>query len=103
MRATDAVCRYGGEEFTLLLPETPAEDALVVVKRVQAQLTQLDLRPRGELILVTASWGLVDAAAIAATALSSALLLDHADEALYSAKRSGRDCARIWSAPALMS
>jgi two-component system, cell cycle response regulator len=103
VRATDAVCRYGGEEFVVLLPETSAQDALVVVRRVQTQLATFDLRPRGDLIQVTASWGLVDAAAIPSTSLSSEVLVDRADEALYSAKRSGRNCARVYGAPALLS
>jgi diguanylate cyclase (GGDEF)-like protein len=95
-RATDAVCRYGGEEFMLLLPETTAKDALVLVNRVQANLAEIELRPKGEVIKVTASWGVVDAAS-ASGPLTSELLIDRADTALYSAKTSGRNRAAVWS------
>ncbi len=97
VRATDAVCRYGGEEFTLLLPETSADAALVLVNRVQERLAELDLRPKGERIAVTASWGVIDAATCSADVLSSAALIDRADAALYHAKQTGRNRACVWS------
>jgi len=96
-RATDAVCRYGGEEFMVLLPETNAEASLVFVNRVQERLTELDLRPKGERIAVTASWGVIDAATCSKDVLSSAALIDRADAALYYAKTSGRNRACVWS------
>ncbi len=97
VRTTDAVCRYGGEEFALLLPETSAAEAMVLVERIRARMRQLDLRPRGEPVPVTASFGLTDTTASPGDQISSEILLGYADAALYQSKHAGRDCAHIWS------
>jgi diguanylate cyclase (GGDEF)-like protein/PAS domain S-box-containing protein len=101
LRAGDLASRYGGEEFALVLPDTTAEDALVVARRVIAGVEALGVEhlssPWGR---VTASAGIatlrlepqVDPTPAAADRLG-AQLLGYADQALYRAKRSGRNQA----------
>ena len=89
LRATDVAGRTGGEEFALVLPETGLEDALATAERVRLAVAQTPV-PTNESpqpIPVTVSIG------VAALEPGSTLddLLSRADEALYAAKRSGRN------------
>ena len=97
VRTTDAVCRYGGDEFALLLPETRAEAARVLTERVKSALELVDIAPRGEILRVTASWGLAEAPFAAPAPLTCESILERADAALYAAKHAGRNCAKIWT------
>jgi diguanylate cyclase (GGDEF)-like protein len=88
-RATDVVCRYGGEELLILMPQTEADDALVAVERLQSAVAALP--QQGEQALpraVTLSYGL---ACFPGHGHSKPALLAAADAALYDAKRSGRN------------
>jgi two-component system cell cycle response regulator len=88
-RMTDVVGRLGGEEFAVLLPETPVETAGDVARRVLAGCRALTVAaPSGELITVTCSIGVAEARKVDA-AIDAAL--GRADHALYEAKRRGRD------------
>ena len=90
-RATDFVARIGGEEFMLLLPETPAPQALLVGEMMRSQVAALALPTIGKL---TISLGLADAPPQplgVPGAWTAAELLRRADAALYSAKACGRD------------
>jgi diguanylate cyclase (GGDEF)-like protein len=89
VRTTDHVCRYGGEEFVLLLPNTTGASATQLADKLRlAQATQ-PARWQGEPITVTASWG------VAATTAGQPVSLDElvrcADLALYRAKAMGRN------------
>ena len=89
LRAADALARYGGEEFVLLLPSTDAEGARVVAERCRRRLAESPIEAEGVEIAVTASFGV--AARDAGASRSAEELLRDADEALYRAKRAGRD------------
>jgi len=94
-RESDAVARIGGEEFALLLPETNEEAALMIAERLLAQVREC-LYPIGnENIGLTVSIGVASA-----TPSMSGIetLIKRADDALYEAKRSGRDRVAIASA-----
>lgn len=82
-RSVDLVARYGGEEFVLVLPETDRAGAYEVAERLRVALEGMAIEPR-----VTASFGV---ASFPASALDPAGLVAAADEALYSAKQSGRN------------
>ena len=87
LRPTDAVYRYGGEEFCLLLPGTSRDEAQQIAERVRTSIasTPFDIGG-GQQLNVTASLG------VAATdGADAADLVTRADGALYEAKRSGRD------------
>jgi diguanylate cyclase (GGDEF)-like protein len=85
VREHDMVARFGGEEFAVLLPTTDADAALVVAERLRAAIAA---RP-WPLGTVTASFGV--ATARPARAESAARLVEQADQALYRAKRAGRN------------
>ena len=90
VRGTDAFGRYGGEEFLLMLPETPAPDALVLAERVRRVIAGLSLRGAetgGSGISLTVSVGVVEYRLGEAVAQAIA----RADEALYVAKSLGRN------------
>lgn len=81
---SDIVCRYGGEEFSVLMPETSLDDAELRAERIRLAIKSLQI---GEL-RVTASLGV---SSFAQKADSPQDLLDQADKCLYVAKRNGRN------------
>ena len=90
-RAEDTACRYGGEEFTLILPEAGREAALECAARLGEKVRHLHVHYLGkELPAVTVSVGI---AVYRRGADDPEHLLRRADEALYRAKREGRDRA----------
>jgi diguanylate cyclase (GGDEF)-like protein len=97
LRPCDVACRYGGEELALILTDTTVAGAHAVAERLREQIRRLDLAPRGKAVTVTASFGvaeLLDTAGRGGELRASALVAA-ADEALYTAKRGGRDCVRL--------
>lgn len=83
----DLPCRYGGEEMTLIMPGRSLVEALPVVESVHSQIAALMLEFNSSMLpRVTVSIGLADTLGGAADAL-----LRRADEALYQAKREGRN------------
>jgi diguanylate cyclase (GGDEF)-like protein len=88
-RETDIVVRYGGEEFIIILPNTPVEDTVHLADRIRALVENnifLPLHEQGPRI--TLSGGI---AAYPMTASDAKSLLNAADAALYSAKSAGRN------------
>jgi diguanylate cyclase (GGDEF)-like protein len=88
-RDTDVVCRYGGEEFCILLPQIGIEGAALAAERFRKGIEE---KPCG-LISVTASVG---CSAIELDARDPQALLDQADKSLYAAKRGGRNRIVRW-------
>ncbi len=88
-RASDIPCRYGGEEFGIILPNTTAVDALEVAERFRAAFEAHRWRRHSDLVL-TASFGVAELATLDPTA-TAIDFLSRVDEALYNAKRSGRN------------
>jgi diguanylate cyclase (GGDEF)-like protein len=88
-RDSDVAARIGGEEFAILLPETDLADAHAVAERLRAAVAELSFESSGGPAAVTASIG---AALADANAADHAELMKRADEALYTAKRGGRNC-----------
>lgn len=93
LRKTDHVCRYGGEEFALVLPNCPAELALEVAERIRRCVGSLQLRSdHGDPFGLTLSLGVTcwPADAESATGLAERLV-GLADDAVYRAKSGGRN------------
>ena len=86
-RTTDLKARLGGEEFCLLLPETPAESSRVLAERLRADVEALPFDADGRPFRVTASMGI--SGFVPGDELE--ILVGRADAALYSAKESGRN------------
>jgi diguanylate cyclase (GGDEF)-like protein len=89
LRESDFLCRYGGEEFCLLLPHANADDSARVAERIRSSVSSRDISG----IKVTVSLG------ISSTEFGAGdpqELLGQADKALYTAKNSGRNKAIRW-------
>jgi len=91
MRKSDALVRYGGEEFVLLLPDTDARGAHFVLGRLQQVMARTPLNFEGRQINTTFSAGV---AGLKADENGHALLR-RADEAVYAAKNAGRNTIRL--------
>jgi diguanylate cyclase (GGDEF)-like protein len=87
LRATDKLGRYGGEEFVVLMPETPLDGGRVVVERIRTAVKEADWAAIAPALELTVSIG------IAAFRRGETVgqLLERSDFALYLAKREGRD------------
>ena len=95
-RAIDEAARYGGEEFLVALPETDSEGAVELAERIRARLEAAAVKSvdGGEPVRVTASFG---TATMPGAADDVRHLFEAADEALYEAKRQGKN--RVVTAP----
>lgn len=89
-RATDAACRYGGDEFAMILGETPLEGAVVYGERVLERLATCQWKQRTGSITITASAGLACSTQLPEFRVTPLELVDAADIALYRAKEQGR-------------
>jgi diguanylate cyclase (GGDEF)-like protein len=97
LRSTDIRCRYGGDEFLIILPNTPLIGAQQVAESVRRQMATLAMVADGQTIPVTVSVGI----ALAGHAeLGVTALIERADEALYQSKRQGRDRCSVAGAAA---
>jgi diguanylate cyclase (GGDEF)-like protein/PAS domain S-box-containing protein len=91
LRGSDLLCRYGGEEFCLLLPHANAEDGARVAERIKNTVSSREISG----IKVTVSLGITSTEFGAGDPQE---LLGQADKALYAAKNSGRNMALRWDA-----
>jgi diguanylate cyclase (GGDEF)-like protein len=88
-RTADVVCRYGGEEFAVVLADTRADEALAACERLRAVVAGVRVpAPDGSMVKVTASFGAVT---VTEPGADRADLVAAADEALYEAKQTGRN------------
>jgi diguanylate cyclase (GGDEF)-like protein len=96
-RDTDLCCRFGGEEFALLLRGTDGAEALRVAERHRECLEAARFEHEGESIVLTVSAGV--AAFPESDVRAGADLLELADQALYAAKESGRNRCLLYRGP----
>jgi len=93
LRENDLIGRYGGEEFLVLLPETTGDRALQVAERLSDLVRREPIATEEGPVAVSISIGIVSCACGRTVTIEP--LIDHADRALYEAKRSGRNQIRI--------
>lgn len=87
-REVDIVTRYGGEEFTIILPETDLEGAFILADRIRMVIKNYAFGTKDNVISLTASMGV---ASYPDVAISKLDLIKHVDRALYTAKAEGRN------------
>jgi two-component system, cell cycle response regulator len=102
-RNTDAVARFGGEEFVIICEETDARGAMLLAERVREELQKTVFHPHGKLGPGGAPLGVSVTCSVGAATFPEAgsawdEMFTAADEALYVSKRSGRNRSTAWSA-----
>lgn len=99
LRSTDILCRYGGEEFMIILPEADPPSAFEIVERVRKCIAELRIRSQSGFFGITASFGLAGYDGAGETGPESLeTYLRQSDEALYRAKNSGRNRVVVYQA-----
>lgn len=93
-RPSDFACRYGGEEFLLVLPDTELEGARHFAERLRKRVETTGITVADEAVQLTISAGI---AAYPAHGADSAELIEAADRALYRAKHQGRNRVVCWT------
>jgi diguanylate cyclase (GGDEF)-like protein len=89
LRKSDIACRYGGEEFLLVLPDSSLADTSLRLEQIRLQFERMEIRHDGELLAaMTFSAGIAAAPEHGSTPEE---LLRAADDALYAAKQAGRN------------
>jgi len=96
-RASDVACRYGGEEFAVILPGTSIDEAQEVAERIRLRLAALCWTKQQDLV-ATSSFGVASSDSLAQSGAWGELV-ECADAALYAAKGRGRN--QVVSAPGL--
>lgn len=91
LREMDVVCRYGGEEFTVICPGSKLHEAVVGAERVRQAVAAKTVSLKEGNVTVTISLGVAEVLGTE----SPDDLMQRADEALYAAKHAGRNCVRL--------
>jgi diguanylate cyclase (GGDEF)-like protein len=94
LRSSDVLARYGGDEFTFILPETGPDTAFSIADAIRSEVESLDILddiagPEAPVAKVTTSFGI---ASFPLHASDLPVLKKKADDALYRAKKNGRNC-----------
>ena len=89
LRSSDVMARYGGDEFIVLLPETPVAGANVVAERIRNSMAKMPLAEGAEQVQCTVSIGI---ASYPDDGSALDTIIARADRAMYNAKQSGRNC-----------
>jgi len=91
MRDVDLVCRYGGEEFAVILPATEAPGAILAAERARTAIERMVVEVNGQQLRVTASCGVAEAL----PSEEVETLIARADQGLYASKKAGRNCVHL--------
>jgi diguanylate cyclase (GGDEF)-like protein len=94
VRRSDIPCRYGGEEFAVLLPQTDLASAVGIGERLRESIETMMVEIDGKRIMTTASVGIAAVRERVPSDLET--WIRRADQALYDAKQGGRNLVKIW-------
>ena len=94
VRGMDTACRYGGEEFLLVLPGATAEDAHTRAEQIRVKCEAICIRHENKELRVTISLGI---ATFPIHGKKADEVLIKADKAMYQSKRNGRNRSAVWS------
>ena len=90
VRKIDIASRYGGEEFTVILPETNINDAKIIAERIRKNISKIKITVKDDIcVCPTVSMGMSE---YPSCALDEQTLIELADVALYSSKNNGKNC-----------
>lgn len=90
IRKIDIASRYGGEEFTVILPETNINDSKIIAERIRKNISKIKINVKDNInICPTVSIGMSE---YPSCALDEQTLIELADVALYNAKNNGKNC-----------
>jgi diguanylate cyclase (GGDEF)-like protein len=95
MRPPDLVARYGGDEFLVLLPETPGSSAVGVAERIRKEMESTPITARGQSVTATVSVGI---ACYPNHGADFESVLEKADQAMYASKAGGKNRITMFSA-----
>lgn len=98
LRTSDMLCRYGGEEFVILLPDAEPKVALAIAERLRVEVEQRagpSIR-HTEPLNITCSFGVSQ---LEEDVVDLTMLIDRADQGLYVAKKSGRNRVKFYGEP----
>ncbi len=98
-RDADVCCRYGGEEFAVILPDTRATNAEVLAERIHRQMAIISHRQPAGRMAITVSIGI--SCADQERISHPNQLIEEADRALYQAKNNGRNRTEIWQSESI--
>jgi diguanylate cyclase (GGDEF)-like protein/PAS domain S-box-containing protein len=97
LRSADAIGRYGGDEFIILLPQTSAQEALSLAERIHTSIANMFMDTDKGPLTLTISIGIAQTLHSAAQPDSVPNLLLRADQAMYAAKQTGRNRTVVFS------
>ncbi|MCJ7531069.1 MAG: sensor domain-containing diguanylate cyclase [Anaerolineales bacterium] len=100
LRQSDILCRYGGEEFVILMIGTTLESALQIAERLRKRIADTPIETEGKSISITVSLGVAALGPymhpVSLTGLD--ILINRADQALFTSKQNGRNRVTTWEA-----
>lgn len=95
IRRLDTPCRYGGEEFVILLPETDSVAAVMIGGRLQKVIEDTIVETEKGPVFITISIGIATLSEEDHAEID--MLIEQADKALYEAKKAGRNQVKVWN------
>jgi diguanylate cyclase (GGDEF)-like protein len=98
IRRSDALGRIGGEEFSVFLPDTTAQGAQALAEVLRQAVASLEITTAGQALKVTASIGVAAGTFDQAQDTNMAMIQQRADQAMYEAKRAGRNRVSLFDA-----
>ncbi len=94
-RSIDIPCRYGGEEFAVILPETSSEEAMIFMERIRDKIEQMRISHNTHTLNLTISGGLASIPELDPVDINE--IIEMSDKALYHSKENGRNQVHFYN------